>query len=746
VSTTYETTTNGKRTMDFDPVDLEIFQRSLYDAANEMGLVMIRTSGNPVIGEAVDFSTFIADAKGEIISFSGYMTFHLGPARQTVQHIVEVVDPADIHPGDAFIANDPHTTGACHPPDVGVVRPIFAGDEIIAWCWAEAHLLDVGGMSPGGFAPGATECYGEALRFPGIKLMDRGRMIDDIRRLIMANFRMPVRNLNDIRCFIAACNVCDDRLQNMFERYGVQRFKEYAEISKDLSEQATRKRIASLPDGVYTDTKWVEHNGHRDDLFKVQCALTVAGDDMTIDFTGSSPQTDGFVNLSLGGTIGSAITPVMCTLVPDIPFNEGVIRALDIVAPEGTITNVQMPAPVSSGHMETGMNIVKAVTTALSDAQAASDDPFVRDHAMAPFHDAWIGGVFYAPDEAGNLTVFLDMNGGGAGGGAQTVADGMDCSATFTQLNNGLPDIEINELAAPILYLWRRLNVGSGGPGRFRGGQGLRFAWTPWYTAGGQEHVFSACWHVPPAGVFGGYPGSASAYRLATGAEVDKAFADGCMPAEIDDLRVAPQMLMSKQLGLNLAPGDVFIQEEGGGAGLGDPLERDPERVAQDVRDGYVTSEAALTAYGVAVDHRGQLDAAGTEQERDRIRAERRTWSRADDAESERVDDAVQLRPLQPSVGIAELADREVCVCERCRTVLGDADDGFRAGAAVRETDAAARMAEIGGYCEPRQEAPYVRLREHACPGCGMLLFVDVVVAEEATSGAGSASDAAVAA
>jgi N-methylhydantoinase B len=722
---------NGNGALGFDPVDVEIFQRSLYDAANEMGLVMIRTSGSPVIGEAVDFSTFIADAKGEIISFSGYMTMHLGPARQTVKHIVDVVDPADIHPGDAFIANDPHTTGACHPPDVGVVRPIFAGDEIVAWCWAEAHLLDVGGMSPGGFAPGATECYGEALRFPGIKIMIRGKMIDDIRRLIMANFRMPVRNLNDIRCFIAACNVCDERLQEMLQKYGADTFKEYSEISKDLSEKATRKRIASLPDGTYTDTKWVEHNGHRDDLFKVQCAMTVEGDDLTIDFTGSSPQTDGFVNLSLGGTVGSALTPLMCTLVPDIPFNEGVIRALEIIAPAGTITNVQMPAPVSSGHMETGMNIAKAMTTVLAEAQAASDDQFVREHAMAPFHDAWIGGVFYAPDESDQLVVFLDMNGGGAGGGAQTVNDGMDASATFTQLNNGLPDIEVNELQTPILYLWRRLNADSGGPGTFRGGQGIRFAWTPWRTVGGQEHVFSACWHVPPAGVFGGYPGSASAFRLASGAEVDKVFADGRMPADIAELAVSPKMLVSKTLGLNLVPGDVFIQEEGGGAGLGDPLERSAAQVARDVGDGYVSPEAALSAYGVIIGDDASLDSEATERERGRIRDERRGWPRkGGDGELERLDDATPLRPLQLSVGIAEIDGGEVCVCERCRSVLGDAAEGFRAHATVRETEAGALMAEIGGYAEPRSESPYVHVLEHACPGCGTLLAVDVVVSD----------------
>jgi N-methylhydantoinase B len=377
--------------------------------------------------------------------------------------------------------------------------------------------------------------------------------------------------------------------------------------------------------------------------------------------------------------------------------------------------------------METGMNIVKAMTTCLAEAQAASDDQFVREHAMAPFHDAWIGGVFYAPDESGQLIVFLDMNGGGAGGGAQTSNDGMDCSATFTQLNNGLPDIEVNELQTPILYLWRRLNTDSGGAGRHRGGQGIRFAWTPWHTPGGQEHVFSACWHVPPAGVFGGYPGSASAFRLARGAEVDKAFATGRMPADVDELSVPALMLSSKQLGLDLAPGDVFIQDEGGGAGLGDPLERDPAQVARDVHDGYVTATAAHWAYGVVLDADGAVDVDGTERHREEIRRQRRSWPRPGAMSLERLGGGATLRPLQPSVGIA---DGDILACERCRTVLGPAPDGLRAHCAARDSQAPVRMAELGGYCEPRTEKPSVILREHACPGCGTLLAVDVVVTE----------------
>jgi hypothetical protein len=203
------------------------------------------------------------------------------------------------------------------------------------------------------------------------------------------------------------------------------------------------------------------------------------------------------------------------------------------------------------------------------------------------------------------------------------------------------------------------------------------------------------------------------------------------MPADVADLGVTPSMLVSKTLGLNLVTGDVFIQEEGGGAGLGDPLERSSDQVGDDVRDGYVTRAAARSAYGVVVGDDGDVDAEATDRERDRIREQRRGWGCAGDGELERLAAGVSLRPLQPSVGTAELDTGEVCVCERCRSILGDVAEGFRAHAAVRETEAGAFMAAIGGYAEPRSESPQVHVREHACPGCGTLLAVDVVVAEE---------------
>lgn len=658
-----------------DLVDLEIFTRAMENVANEMGTVMIRASGSPVIAEAVDFSTFILDGDGDLLAFGGYIAFHAGPARQAVRHVISVFGDEDIRPGDVFICNDPHTTGNAHQPDVGVIKPIFHAGRRIAWAWAEAHTYDVGGMAPGGFAPMATETYGEGLRLPGVKIISEGRPRDDVWRLIECNVRVPTMVLNDVRCMIAACNRGEQRVTELLERWGPETFAGYAATSMDIAERAVRERVATLPDGTWTADEYAEHNGHVNDLFRVRCTVTVEGDQMTLDFYGSAPQTEGFINCALATTVGMAITPLLITLAPDLPINEGTFRAVDVIAEKGSICNPEMPAPTSSGHMETGMRVMKVVHRLLAELQLRSDDEYVRDHVMAPWHDCWPGAVMYAPLETGELVPFLDMHGGTGGGGAQALADGMDCSATLAQLQNGIPDIEINEFQFPVLYLWRRLSLGSGGPGRMRGGQGVDLGWTPWRTPGGVGHFFLSCWQMPAAGTDGGYPGSTSRFAVRQGGDAHRLLEAGSIPVTADALDCETVDLEAKQFGFPLAPGDVVTMRSGGGSGLGDPLERDPARVARDVIDGAIDAAIAREAYGVVLDGDGAVDASATDAARLDAREQRRAWP-----------------------------------------------DG------ARVTQAGERIAGLGGWCKPRDG---VEIVEHADPQTGRLLRVEPRVTGE---------------
>jgi N-methylhydantoinase B len=659
-----------------DPVTIEIFSKALENVAHEMGVVMMRASGSPVIAEAVDFSTFIADADGDIICYAGYITIYMGTARQAVKHILATVPRDQIRPGDLFICNDPFTTGNAHQVDVGVVRPIFYGEELIAWCWAEAHVNDFGGFAPGSMAPMATETYGEALRLPGVKIVDQGRPVDDIWRIIETNIRVPNVVMNDIRCFIAACNRCDDRLQVLIDNYGTAAFKHYVEVAKDLAENAVRSRIAELPNGVYTDVDYEEHNGHTNDIYPIRCTMTVDNGTLTMDFSESSPQTDGFVNCSAAITLGCAFSPALFMLFPDLPINQGTLRPIQVITKPGTICDVRMPAPVSSGHLETGLRLGRLVTRMLAAIQSRSDSRFVREHLMAQWQDSWNAGFFYAPNEDGELVPFPDMNGGSGGGGAQPVADGMDVGGALAQPSNSLPDIEINELAYPILYLWRKLNQNSGGPGQFRGGNGMDLAWTPWYTTGGQQHVMTPCWQVPPTGPSGGYPGSTSGFTLVPGAGADAALAAGRIPTSLDDFDATPQLLSGKQFGFAVMPGDVLRMRSGGGAGYGDPLLRPSADVVGDLRSGKIDRHAAFAAYGVVVTDGGDLDGPATDVQRDAIRAQRRSW------------------PVE---------------------------DGY----AVRRTLAADRLVELGQWCHPREG---IDLVERADPTTGQLVSADISV------------------
>lgn len=708
---------------DYEPVTAEVIRRRLYNIAEEMGTAMIRTSGNPIISEAVDFSTFIADANGEIASWSPYLPIHSAPAREAVEHIRNTFSEGDIRPGDQFICNDPFETKVCHQPDVGVVKPIFHGDDLVAWCWSEAHMLDVGGMAPGGFAPHANESYAEALVWPGVKIVEEGEINDTVKRLIESNVRLPTRVFNDLRALIAANNRCDRRLQDTIEEFGQDTFEQYIEVNKDLTEAAFKERIERLPDGTYTTTETVEHDGHENALYTVRAEMTVDGSELTVDFSGSSPQAPGFINASLGTTYGFVMNPAIMLLGPDIPINEGMYRAIDIVAPEGTIVNPEMPAPTSSGHMETGMAISDATMVLFNRAMGQSEDEFVRDHVMGSFQNVFAVSTFYGENQHGEPDVFMDMNGGGAGAGACTMQDGLDAASPISSLNPGLPDLEINEDEHPMLYLWRRINADSGGPGEHRGGQGIEFAWTLHDVEGGSESVTSATTQVPTEGAHGGYPGSTTVFELARETDVTDTLEDGAVPGSVDDLSGSLEQLPAKEPDIPIDDDAVFVNRLGGGSGVGDPLLRDPASVRSDLEDGYITREMAEGTYGVVVAD-GSVDEAATEQRREELRAERTAWPRERRLE-EPDGTPTRVKPFHRYVAVVAADGDEYLQCTECESVFapyaGPDDTGWLDYTATNDSPIHDRYDDLSLLIQERHREPDVRLREHACPDCGTM-------------------------
>ena len=345
---------------EFDIIDVEVHQKSIRNIASEMAVTLMRTSGSPVVTDAKDFSTSILDHKVEQLGFAGHVTFHVSTAVAGVEAVLRNTRIEHIAPGDGFICNDPHTSGAIHQGDVGIVMPFFAQGEIVGWGYVNAHLLDVGGSAVSGFAAGAFDNYSEALAFPAVRVIREGRIDEQWQRFISNNVRMAGTVINDIRSMIAANNVGSRRIAAMIDEIGLDRFRQLNEQGKCLSEKAMRDIIFRLPDGTYDSSDWVEYDGRGiEGLHEIRVRLLVRGDEMTLQFRGG-PQVNCFINGAWPAVVGQSWTTILAQLAYDIPVNAGIWRPITFdLGPSGTLVNSVAPAPVTMSHIQTGMRVNK---------------------------------------------------------------------------------------------------------------------------------------------------------------------------------------------------------------------------------------------------------------------------------------------------------------------------------------------------------------------------------------------------
>jgi N-methylhydantoinase B len=704
-----------------DPIVAEVLRMRFNTIVEEMGSTLKQTSGSPILSEANDFSTNVLDARAGICATGSFILFHLGSATRCLEAILARYPEDDIRPGDAIIVNDPYI-GSPHKPDIGVLTPIFYDGAIVNWVWTAAHMYDIGGISPGSFSPQVLDTYGEGLMIPPLKIMKEGVVNDDLRQIIEANSRLGTAVFNDIRCLVATNNVAIERIHEAIEYYGLETYRLYSNVIGVLSERAFRERIARIPDGTWRSVDWMEHDGHEHALYEVHCALTVEGDGIAFDFAGSAPQAPGLVNCGPGGLLGNIMSPVVQMLCHDLQINFGLIHPIAIHAPEGTVANATEPAATGYGHLDAGYKISKMVTELLSQACQTSDDPWLRGRALGQWNDSWSIETWGGTDQYGKRFAWLNMDGGGFGGGAFSVHDGMDVAGDLTSVGNAIPDIEWTEQLYPALHLWRRLEPNSGGPGTYRGGGGLDLAWTMWQAPVDEftGTVVMAMFSIPSRGHDGGWPGSSSRIQQLRDTDVHAQIADGRWPTP-ETLEVGQTFLSPpKHSPLRLHRGDVMRHFTGGGAGFGDPLLRDPEVVARGVRDGWVTAEHARLVHGVAVAAGGALDAAGTAELRRSLRRER-----------------IGREPVEPGSwpvpeGAAWIGLYLVEVDGRVRTTTTGEDvcavgEDWRDHVIARETELARRLQEVGLWAAPHPDTPIV-LVEHYAPACGTTLLVEVTV------------------
>ncbi len=503
--------------MSYDPIRLEIFKHLFAAIAEEMGGVLRKASYSPNIKERRDFSCAVFDARARMIAQAAHIPVHLGSMPLSVQAAVGKF-AGDLQPGDVVMLNDPFQ-GGTHLPDITLVSPVYlplprpspdgrgGKTEVIGFVASRAHHADVGGMSPGSM-PVGREIFQEGLVIPPIRLVRGGRTDPAVLDLVLANVRTPRERSGDLSAQLAANRRGAERLAEMAAHYGPAEVSEAMDQLLAYTERMTRRLLASLPDGEYAFTDFLDDDGIRSDPIPIAVKVTIRGRSARVDFTGSAPQQAGSVNAVYAITLSAVYYVFRCLLGLDVPNNSGCLAPIEVVAPPGSVVNALPPAPVAGGNVETSQRIVDVLLGAL--ARACPEK--IPAASQGTMNNVTIGSGTLTPNpspEGRRVFTYYETIGGGMGAGP--AADGP--SAVHSHMTNTLnTPAEALEYAYPLRVLRYEIRRGSGGEGKFRGGDGIRR--DVQVLAGCQATLLTDRRRRPPYGLDGGSPGQAGENAL----------------------------------------------------------------------------------------------------------------------------------------------------------------------------------------------------------------------------------------
>lgn len=474
----------------FDPIELELFKNLFVSVSEEMGAVLGRTSLSPNIKERKDFSCALFDRKGETFAQGSHIPVHLGAMPLSVQASIMAVD---FEEGDLVLLNDPYR-GGTHLPDITCISPVFVDKKLAFFVANRAHHSDVGGMTPGSM-PLATEIYQEGMIIPPLKLIRKGKLSTEILDLILANVRTPEERKGDLLAQIAANEKGKQRLRETIDTYGLAKIQRYARLIPSYTEKILRETIKSIPDGSYSFHDNMDDDGITDDPVKIHVKITIQNDEAIIDFTSSSSQVQGSVNANFAVTYSAVLYVFRSLVEEDIPFNTGLMRPLKIIAPRGSVLNAQHPAATAGGNVETSQRIVDVLLGAFSKAipekiPAASSG--TMNNVAFGGYDPWRERSF----------AYYETIGGGMGAGS----DSSGISGVHTHMTNSLnTPMEALENYLPLRIRTYGLRHGSGGQGRYSGGEGIIREYE--FLVPAQVTIISERRKFSPYGIQGGRDG-----------------------------------------------------------------------------------------------------------------------------------------------------------------------------------------------------------------------------------------------
>lgn len=565
-----------KKTVKVDPITVEVLSNAFMSIAEEMGGILVRTAYSTNIKERKDCSCAIFNARGETIAQAEHIPVHLGSMLGIVNEIKDKYPPENIREGDMFVANDPYNGGGTHLPDITIAAPVFSNGSIVAYVANIAHHSDVGGRVPGSMSGDSTSIFQEGLRIPPVKIMDKGKIVQEIMDIILLNCRTSFERTGDLMAQVAANTIGAERALAMIDKYGRDTVLQGMEELMDYGERKMRSGIRNIPNGEYEFEDFLDDDGI--DIGKpvrIHVKISVSDEDIHLDFTGTAHQVKGAVNVVQNALKATVYYSLKSIIDPTLPPNGGFYRPISIYAPEGTLVNPKAPGACGA-RTDACQRVADVVFGAMAKV--------VPHRVMAGCNSAVTTVVFSGNDHR-NDRFFVYPESLGGGFGARYNKDGLDGVHVHITNSSNLP-IECMETEYPIMVDRYEIRADSGGAGMYRGGLGYRRDYrilqdTTFGSHGDRQKL-------PPWGLEGGLSGMPGKFVINPGT-----------PGE----RILPSAKSSE---IELKKGDIMSARTPGSGGFGNPYARNPEYVLEDVLNEKVSPENAGKLYGVAIDIEGK--------------------------------------------------------------------------------------------------------------------------------------------
>ena len=717
-----------------DPIRFEIFAHRLWEIGEEGRLAMQRVTASPIVAQGGEcMSSFYAPDGTMILACSGHLRFAAATSDAIRKLVDWFGDNPGIREGDQIFQNDPYTAGA-HTYDQMVVKPIFGQGELIAWTASSSHTADVGGPLRGG----ATEIFHEGIRIVGLKVVEGGEFREDVFRSIVEQCRDPQYVGLDLKSRIAANNICAERFLQLVDKFGRDFVVAAGQKLIDDAERLARERLRSIPDGTWKARSYGTLPNRKTgdaDPYQIVATLRKRGDELDIDFDGTSDQSPNDMNSTLPNTMAHVAIALTNTMFWNVPWSDGKLLPVSVKVREGSILHCRYPAACSSGP-RVGTALVAALGECIAKMLFAAGE---TDDVNATWSGHWTAGgpgYFYGGHNREGLPIaqgLYDIHGSGLG--AAPGRDGVSSGGHMNIPSGGISDVERVEMQYPFLYFTRNHQTDGGGFGKQQGGAGTYRI----YMIHGSQDVsvdYKPYGGVPEFafGLFGGYPVGYGADRVMFEAAPELAERLQREPYPVTVAQVAAECWGEARIPDGAPPrvpvpeGSILTDFVFSGGGFGDPLDRDPEVVAADLRHGLISPRTADLVYGVVVADDGSVDADATDARREAIRDERRAASTPASASDPALNAATagwqHLLRFHEYLDLVCSGSRFAVRCRRCGHLLCEADRNYKEHALRRTRD----LAQFSGKRLPSGGAYQAVYEEYACPGCATLLAVDVVL------------------